>query len=69
MEEIKTLPDFFPSTVPKCKEVSARFFFCFTSKGRKIAGNDGGAAQRGLAECQKELHAYMSCMKAHGPKN
>ena len=28
------LPDYFPSVLPPCKEVSAEFFYCFSSNSK-----------------------------------
>lgn len=62
-EELKALPSYFPTTKPACKEVSAKFFYCFSTKGKKVTSNDLNAARRGLAECQDELSHYMACME------
>ncbi len=65
----EVVPGFFPSTCPPCKEVSARFFFCFSTKAKKIAANDSEAARRGLEQCKSELKAYSECMLKHKGAN
>ena len=60
---VTQLPPYFPTTKPACKEVSAKFFHCFTQNSRKISANDATAARRALATCQDELRAYMTCME------
>jgi hypothetical protein len=62
MSEVIVLPGFFPSSCLPCKEVSATFFFCFSTKGKKTAMNDPVAARRGLTQCQSELKNYSDCM-------
>ena len=55
------VPPYFPQFSKDCKEVSAKFFFCFTEKGRKQLSADSGAGVRGLYECKNELDAYRLC--------
>ncbi len=61
---VRVLPAYFPSSCAPCREVSALFFHCFTTKGAKMTSNDAQAARRGLEECQSELRAYSECMEA-----
>jgi hypothetical protein len=63
-ETVRVLPPYFPASCAPCREATARFFHCFTTKGSKLASTDAAAARRGLEECQSELRAYSECMEA-----
>jgi hypothetical protein len=56
--------DFFPTTKKECREVAARFFFCFTNNGEMKSDQDDDAALRGILFCKKERDAYNQCMLA-----
>lgn len=75
-EEIPKVADHFPSVRPPCKEVAARFFHCFSTKGEQVNlvvryayffshRKDLGAGERGLKLCKAEMKLYDDCMKKH----
>lgn len=77
MESDLRVSKHFPVVRPQCREVAAKFFFCFTKVSRHIPDDvlslffpyishmkQQGAHGLALVKCQSEMRKYDECMSA-----